>query len=194
MIPFKKTLQASYMDNAHAEQKLKNDGYILDKEISNRESKAYFNPEENKLLITYRGTSNLKDVGTDLALLTGNIKNTQRYKESKKFSNIAKTKYNVNDATFIGHSLGGSLSSSVADKNDKVFTFNKGYTILGKSTRTRGNEKAFRQEGDIVSLLDTNAKTQKNHGFFSRIIPKYSLLGILKSHSTSNIKNNHFVN
>ena len=58
-------------------------GYEFDSALSNIQSRVYHNPKDNKFLVTFRGTKNrLNDIPTDLAILTGNLKNTQRYKDS----------------------------------------------------------------------------------------------------------------
>ena len=126
----------------------------------------YYHPNEKNLLISYRGTKNLlNDLPTDLAILTGNLNNTDRYKHSKDVLDKAKHKYNTS-ATIIGHSLGGSLASSLGDDRDKIITFNKGAGLLHQPHQAKHNETAYRVNGDIVSSLssyDHNQKTLKNN-------------------------------
>ena len=159
-------LKASYKTKEDAEQTYKKHGYNFDKDLSNIHSRVYYHPNEKNLLISYRGTKNLlNDLPTDLAILTGNLNNTDRYKHSKDVLDKAKHKYNTS-ATIIGHSLGGSLASSLGDDRDKIITFNKGAGLLHQPHQAKHNETAYRVNGDIVSSLssyDHNQKTLKNN-------------------------------
>ena len=162
----KDALKASYKTKEEAEQTYNNHGYNFDKDLSNIHSRVYYHPDEKNLLISLRGTKNLlNDVPTDLAILTGNLKNTDRYKHSKEVLDKAKDKYKTN-ATIIGHSAGGSLASAVnSDDRDKIITFNKGAGLLHKSNQAKLNENAYRVNGDIVSSLssyDSNIKSLEN--------------------------------
>lgn len=133
-------------------------GYNYDSMLSNSNQQVYFNPNENKLLVNVAGTHNLQDVGTDIYLAFGDLKSTNRYKQARDTLNKAKEKYGVDSATVTGDSLGGAVSQYIAGKNDKAITYNKGSTI---GQKTRGNESAYRIEGDVVSLLSSNAKRSK---------------------------------
>jgi hypothetical protein len=164
---FKDALKASYKTKEEAEQTYKKHGYNFDKDLSNIHSRVYYQPDDKHLLVSYRGTHNLyNDIPTDLAILTGNLKNTDRYKHSKEVLDNAKKKYNTS-ATIIGHSAGGSLASAVnSDDRDKIITFNKGAGLLTKPHEAKHNENSYRINGDIVSSLskyDHNQKTLKNN-------------------------------
>ena len=146
-------LKSSMLNTIEAEEKMKKHNYKLDHELSNIQTKVFYNPEaDNPLLITYRGTKNLlNDVPTDIALAFGQLKHTDRYKDSKYIYQKAKEKYNSN-ALLMGFSLGGSLASAVSEPNDKVITYNKGSAgFVGPATETKANETAYRWNGDILS-------------------------------------------
>ena len=148
-------LKSSYLNTIEAEEKMKKHNYKLDGELSNIQTKVFYNPEaDNPLLITYRGTKNLlNDVPTDIALAFGQLKHTDRYKDSKYIYQKAKEKYHSN-ALLVGHSLGGSLASAVSEANDKVITYNKGSAgFVGPATETKANETAYRWNGDILSAM-----------------------------------------
>jgi hypothetical protein len=159
MVGVHKALKNSY-SKQHA-QKL--GGYILDKELSNHNQQVYFHPQKKQLLNTIAGTHNWSDVGTDAALAFGRLKNTKRYKEAKDVYEKAKKKYGVDSAKVVGHSLGGTIASYIANPaKDHVVTLDKGATIGQKA---RKEEKAYRSAGDYVSLLaknDTNMTTLRN--------------------------------
>lgn len=164
--------------------------YVYDNSLSNDEDMVYHDPINNKLLIGYRGTSNLDDLTTDKHLAIGQIRSTDRYKRSSDTHRRAKEKYNPKNTTLVGHSLGGSLSSAIGDDNDEIVSYNKGSGLLGNSTKTKNNERSYRMQNDYVSLLDSKGKTFRN--------PKKNTLSyffkpwILKrvdDHSIEHIKN-----
>lgn len=148
-------LRNSYQPKSKQKKAFVNEGYVYDSDLSNGNNQVYFNPKDKKLLLSVAGTHNLRDVGTDIYLLGGKLKDTNRYKESKSTLEKAKKRYGVDNATIAGHSLGGSVSQYIASKNDKVYTLDKGATFGQKS---RSNEKAYRTKGDVVSLLNSNSK------------------------------------
>jgi dienelactone hydrolase len=126
----------------------------------------------------------MADIGTDLYLAVGKLKDTNRYKEADKTLKAAKQKYNPETTSVAGHSLGGSIASYAASKNDKVTTLDKGATIAQK---TRSNEQALRTQGDIVSLLNANSKhmtTLKNPNYRTGV----RVYDALNAHNVSNIK------
>ena len=85
------TLNSTYLNKKEGANLIDKSGYEFDKELSNIQSRVYHNPIDNKVLVTYRGTTNLlNDIPSDLAILTGTLKNTNRYKESKKVYENAK--------------------------------------------------------------------------------------------------------
>lgn len=175
-------LKSSYGDKK-SKEKLANAGYKYDSMLSNHNEQVWYNPNEKKLLYNVAGTHNLSDVGTDLYLAFGKLKDTNRYKEAGNKLEEAKKKYNVDNATITGHSLGGAVSQYIANKNDKVYTLNKGATI---GQKTRGNETAIRTSGDAVSLMNagsTRMKTIDNTG-----LGFLNYLNPLASHNVSNIK------
>ncbi len=182
------TLKSSYGDKK-AKKKIEKQGYIYDKQLSNHNQQVYYNPNDKKLLYNVAGTHNLSDVGTDLYLGLGLLKSTNRYKEAKNNLEKAKSKYNPTNTTVTGHSLGGSISQYIANKNDNVYTLDKGATI---GQKTRSNENAFRTNGDVVSLLNANStrvKTLSNPNFQTGIVP----LDILNSHNVDNIKKSNII-
>lgn len=127
-------------------------GFVKDKDLSNKNQQVYFNPESNKLLMSVAGTHNIKDVGTDFQLIGGQIKNTSRYREADKTLKNAKDKYDTN-ATVVGHSLGSSVASRIASKDDRVINYNPAY-IGGKD---RSNTTNIRNSGDIISVFGANS-------------------------------------
>ena len=176
-LSLKKVLQSTYKSKEMSENELKEHGYNYDRELSNINDRVYFNPNDDKLLISYRGTKNLiNDIPTDLAILTGNLKNTSRHKQGQATYEKAKQKYNKDSVTLVGHSLGGSLASSIGGKNDNIITYNKGVGLI-KSHDEKANEKAFRHVLDPVSALGSLKSNQTTIGNLND--------NILHSHNTS---------
>ena len=153
-LSLQKGLEASYLNPEQAKNYLINDGYTYDDQLSTVNSKVYYNEKDKDLLIAYRGSKNIKNdwLNTDLYIPFG-LENSLRYKESKDVYDLAKSKYKTS-GTLIGDSLGGSLASSVGgtDSNSKIYTYNKGSGLFG-NTNTKPQEKAYRQNGDLVSAL-----------------------------------------
>ncbi len=142
-------------------KKLNKKGFILDKELSNHNEQVYYKHKKSggkKLLYNIAGTHNLSDVGTDISLGLGRLKNTNRYKEADDILRKAKEKHRVNKASIAGHSLGGSIAGYIAGNNDNVFTLDKGATI---GQKLKSSENAYRHSGDVVSLLNANSKHMK---------------------------------
>lgn len=177
-------LKSSYGDKK-ARQQLTNAGYQYDSMLSNRNQQVWYNPNDRKLLYNIAGTHNIKDVGTDVYLAVGKLKDTNRYKEAKQTLENAKLKYGRDITTNItGHSLGGAIAQYIGNKNDKVYTLDKGSTM---GQKTRSNENAYRTSGDAVSVLSTGAtrmKTLENRNRATGFLP----LDTLKAHNVENIR------
>lgn len=177
-------LKSSYGDKK-ARQQLTNAGYQYDSMLSNRNQQVWYNPNDRKLLYNIAGTHNIKDVGTDVYLAVGKLKDTNRYKEAKQTLENAKLKYGKDITTNItGHSLGGAIAQYIGNKNDKVYTLDKGSTI---GQKTRSNENAYRTSGDVVSVLSTGAtrmKTLENRNRATGFLP----FDTLKAHNVENIR------
>lgn len=188
MVDLYDVLKAGYGDKNY-QKKLHQMGYKKDSLISNRNNHIYYNDKDKKFIHNVKGTNpfSFDDLKTDANLALGNLKNTDRYKDSKRILNLAKDKYKGYEATLTGHSLGHSIISGIASKNDKVVGYNGGYTI-GQPTRSRGgNHQHFRTQGDLVSALSGNSKnitTLKNNNFKTGNL----LYDGLKAHNLENIK------
>ena len=142
-------------------QEMQKYGYYRDNQLSNDNEQVYYNPTKKKLLVNVAGTHNLSDVGTDIWLAAGYLKNTNRYKEGEKVLKSAKQKYGLDKAIITGHSLGSGVVNGIASSNDKVYNVDSAYTIGQKA---RKNVKNFNTSGDIVSLFSpsSNSKTLQN--------------------------------
>jgi hypothetical protein len=177
-------LKNSYADKKKQMEGLKKYGYNYDSMLSNHNQQVYYNPKDQNLVVNVSGTHNLKDWGTDAYLAAGKLKDTTRYKEADRTFKEAKLKYKPKNTKVVGHSLGGSIASYIAGKNDKVSTLNSGYTI---GQKTKKNRTEYQVAGDAVSLLGSGQKhtkilsgNYKNSGF----VP----LDALNAHKIRNIQ------
>ena len=183
-----KVLKLSYDNNEQHQQNMKKNGYAYDSMLSNKNEKVYYNPTQNKLLVSVAGTDKFspQDIITDVYLGLGKLQDTSRYKHAHQTILDAKKKYNVQNATLAGHSLGGSIVSYAGSKGDKIYTLDKGATI---GTKTRSRERAYRSAGDAVSALAANAKNMTTLGS-NNYLKDGVVMGALKAHNVSNIKQN----
>jgi hypothetical protein len=179
------------INNSYNPNPNKFQGYEYDSALSNKNQQTYYNPTENKLLISYTGTHNLSDWGTNVALATGHLKDTKRYKEAQQTYDLAKQKYAGADTTIAGHSLGGQLASSVAHKGDKVYTLDKASLPF---QGIKSNETAYRSAGDVVSAFGIGAKRMKTlapNSSYSFLLPTSigkSVKNALEAHKVKQIK------
>jgi hypothetical protein len=177
------------LTNGYAHKNKNLGDYEYDKKLSNRNEQVYYNKNTNKMLFNVNGTNPFspRDIMTDVYLAFGGLKLTNRYKEAEQTLKNARNKYNPQETTLTGHSLGGSITSYLGSKgaNDKIITLDKGATI---GQKTRNIEKAYRTEADVVSLLNANSKhmtTLHNNNIKTGILP----IDALNAHNVSNIKN-----
>ena len=177
-------IQASYESQKDAEKRLSNYNYKYDHDLSDMDTKIFYNPDEaehKKLLVTFRGSKRISDyVPTDLSILTGGFSHSKRHNEAKHKLHQAKQKYNTDKALLVGHSMGGSLGSAVGSDKDLIYTFNKGAGgLFNHNTHTKANEHSYRMDGDIVSLL-SKYNTRKTNTLGKS--------NILNAHNTNNLK------
>jgi hypothetical protein len=177
-------LQASYHDEKGKRELAKN-GYKYDSMLSSKNQQVWVNPKSHKLLFTVAGTDifSPRDLGTDLYLAFGGLKNTNRYKEAEDTLKLAKQKYHNYKTVVAGHSLGSTIGQQIASKGngDKFYGLDGGYTI-GQNVSDNKNFHHYRVDGDWVSGiggLSSNMKTLRNKNWWK---------GPLIAHKLHNIK------
>ena len=105
--------------------------YKYDKDLSDLRTAVYHNPKTKHTKMSLRGTDfkNVKDVATDVGILTGKQKNTSMFKKDKKDFKKVVSKYGKN-IKLHGHSLGGSRAYQLSkDNNVEASVFNMGTGI-----------------------------------------------------------------
>lgn len=193
MISLKNALQTTY-GNKDAIKKLEMGGYKKDTKLSNKNNTVFVNNTNKDIIFGVKGTNptSLQDIGTDLYLAAGALDKTKRYKDSKNRYNESKATYKGYTHSLMGHSLGASIISRMADKNDKVLAFNEGVSPFQKTRSYGGNHKHIRTEFDPVSVFGANAKHMKtvfNPNTPTGIIP----LDGLKAHNVKTLDKHIFL-
>lgn len=182
-----KALKTGYLRDEDKQAKvLKRFGYSLDRRLSDgRQTMVAYNPVENKVLFVENGTAihSKKDLGTDLIVALGGIKQTARYEETKHTYDAAKAKYKGAEIVAAGHSLGGGLLNAVVQKGDTAYTYNP--AIVNQPLNR--NVENYRTRGDVVSLLSPEQNTRQLVAVTESSAPTPNAL--LKAHAISNIKN-----
>jgi hypothetical protein len=163
-------IDASYKDKSQPIGK-----FQIDSELSTNRSKVYVNPS-GKVVVAHQGSQGAKDwLVNNPAILVGQYKKTQRYKDIKDVQKKVNAKYGKQNVETVTHSQTGDASRLLAKKGltdpDKSTAFNP--AIIGK----KKNVKVIRSSGDIVSAL-----TKLNSG--DEIIPATSYNPI-EQHGTS---------
>ena len=85
---------------------------------STEEPGVFHNKITNETVITYRGTSSLKDIKPDTHMLFGTEMNTERYSRSEEVYKETVEKYGLPNLTVVGHSVGGNLALNIGGKYD----------------------------------------------------------------------------
>jgi hypothetical protein len=145
-------LQASYLNQGEASEKLKGLGYKYDPELSTNESKVFVD-KKGRPNIAFRGSKRIVDdfLGSDLKLALGLEKYDKRFQEAQKLTKLVEEKYQK-PANVFGHSLGGTLAEK-SGAHGQIMTYNKGVGILDIGKKIPQNQTDFRNKNDIVSVL-----------------------------------------
>lgn len=147
-----KILQDSYRNKSRIND---SPNFELDREISNKHTKIYNDKSTGGMLITERGTHNfIHDIPTDIALLTGSLNKTKRFRNSQKTVNTAIEKHKPKNIRAISHSLGGNIINNLKlPENSKRITFNKGPDFFNKN-----KSENYRTNQDFISILNKKTK------------------------------------
>jgi hypothetical protein len=155
------------------------EGFILDKSLSSKTSKVYYNPENHQSVVAHRGTEGFSDWFNNAVYAYGGknyYQYTPRYREAKSVQEKAQRKYGADNITTIGHSQGGLQAEMLGTTGKEIITLNK-------ATRPFSNTKSSKQfdvraDIDIVSSLNP---IQSKNG--NEIIIPAKNIGRLDAHS-----------
>ena len=156
-LPLQVALKATYPEQL---LKVKDDlgryGYYIDP-LTDEEHVVLVNPSKKKVVFGVRGTNvlNTQDIITDAGLTTFDIKSFNRYKKAQEKYKEVKSKFGDIPIIHASHSLGGLISSQLAQPEDVVYSYNRPFF----SYPIQKNEIAISVSSD--PLLLTRLKGQK---------------------------------
>ena len=150
----KKLLKQSYKNKDKTDTNIDNK-YILDNNLSTDKTKVYINKDTNEISMVNRGTSDFKDIITDVKLFFGY--KDDRFKESQDILNKIKEKYPNNPIDILGHSLAGAIAETIGHDTQvkNIITLNKPTTPLDLINKSKINDKQYdiRTSLDLISVL-----------------------------------------
>ena len=148
--------QSSYKKNKDIKD-LSN--HILDRQLSTKEAKVWYNPKKNQVYVANRGTNKTaKDWTNNLIATTGLYKNTQRYNNAKDLQLKVKTKYPNSKITNLGHSQSAFITKQLNEEGLTDEVINTNPATLPSDRKTKDNEYTLRSKGDLVSIFHKNDK------------------------------------
>jgi hypothetical protein len=157
----KDIFKASYKPQREAQKDLSKYGYELDPTLSRMDTKVFINKDlgQNPIIVN-RGTSNLKDVGTDLMIGLGLGKYTKRVKDAQRLTKRVEAKHGKADV--YGSSLGGYVSEHAGNKG-AIYTHNKATAPTDLLKKISSKQTDYKVRGDLISmpsLLQRGGKTK----------------------------------
>ena len=154
-----KFVDAGYKTKSEAQNV---DGYVLDKELSTKRDKVYYDPNTGKAVHTIAGTDKAKDWTNNLLIPLGLHTYSNRYKNAERIQKEANKKYGKDNLSLVSHSQSGNIAQNLAKKKlvgDENITLNP--AIIGSHNKKL---KVVKSSGDIVSALTfTNKKDKTIH-------------------------------
>jgi hypothetical protein len=120
--------------------------------LSTDERKVYKDSRSKDYTVAIRGTENLNDVGTDIALALGRLKATKRFKrEESAVKGLLDRGLKVN---LTGHSLGSTVADELSRKYGLRGTlFNQGAGLDSLVRNDNPLTEKYRTKYDPVSVL-----------------------------------------
>jgi hypothetical protein len=169
-LPLQVALKLTYPQNIKKyETEAQRYGYFIDP-LSDEEHVVLYNPSAKKVIMGVRGTdlTQSADVYTDIGLVFSDIKNFDRYKKAEEKYKQVKSKFNNMPIIHASHSIGGLISSQLAQPEDKVYSYNRPYF----SYPIRKNEVAISVESDPLLNTLNIMGSAKNKEQKPTIIPR----------------------
>ena len=170
------------LKNSYKNENKTINNYEYDSSLSKNKGQVYYNPSLDHLVVAHRGTSGIHDVVTDLKLMLGN-KDNNRFEIGKNITDSALNKYNTNNVSIIGHSLGASVAKeSNREHGHEYIGVNPAIVPTDLFEAQHDNEHIFRNKYDVVSILhDLNPK--KNSEQTYTIETEDSPFDVLNNHT-----------
>lgn len=171
----KQFLEASYQDKPPETI----GDFVLDKQLSKKTGKVYYNPQTGKAVVIHRGTQGTTDWLNNLAYITGNYEKTNRYKQGKKTQDRAEAKYGKKNIDTIAHSQGAILARKLGTDTNSIINVNPAYTF----EKPAKNEYNIRSSTDVISSLYAPVAKTKEREQNDITIPSQSTTDVLGEHS-----------
>lgn len=144
------------------------DDYSVLKEFSSPDHVAFFNRDTGNAILAFRGTnpSNVRDLGTDVAIATGLQGITPRFADAGRVTKQLVDKFGRGNVHVTGHSLGGSQALHAAGRHGvEAHAYNPG-AGLPKFLFGGLGVLAFLQE-----KFGSKAKANKTHIYTTGVDP-----------------------
>lgn len=152
--------------NKHVRDTIGRD-WEIDKRHSSRDYQTFVNNATKQVVVTHRGTKNLRDVKDDLAILFQREKYNKRFKKVGRNMDSVVENYKDYEIHSTGHSLGGSLAAFSTEKHDNVKTvaFSRGTTRIAEKGRSNLTDyfNPFDPISGLISSHKSKNKKTKRH-------------------------------
>ena len=148
--------QSSYKKNKDIKD-LSN--HVLDRQLSTKEAKVWYNPKKNEVYVSNRGTNKTaKDWLNNLSYVVGNYSNTQRYNNAKDIQMKVKAKYPNSKVVNLGHSQGSAITKQLNKEGLTDEVINTNPATLYSDRKNKDNEYTLRSKGDLISMFHSKDK------------------------------------
>ena len=142
--------------------------------LSTDEVAVWVNNNSKEIMIAFRGSSTDYDWKvTDIALATGFLKTTERYKNNLELANKAHNSYRGFSIIFTGQSLGGALAHYIYEDfkrrniKSRLIMFNRGSSAVDPLIKLVGdidkNKIHYSFHGDVYSRAFLRDKSTKHY-------------------------------
>lgn len=149
--------KAAYGSTEHYTH-LINEGYYLDTTLSNHNTKIFVH--NTHILLAFRGTQDLADLGADAELSFGNYSG-KHFQDARDTFDSVKSKYDREIIT-TGHSLGGTTAIQIGnEKNAQSISFNPGSGLVPVNA---GSNHVFVTDSDPISNNITGSNIHVSAG------------------------------
>lgn len=121
----------------------------------NEYNKAYRNKKTGDIDVGVRGTASVADAFTDIKhLVGGDIRTTERYKDTKRFIEGLKERNRNAKINVYSHSLGGLITNKLAQENPDLISGGETYNTYALSKNDLSSKlRNVRTKNDLVSHL-----------------------------------------
>jgi hypothetical protein len=139
--------------------------FEMDKMMSTPECSVFVNNQTRECVVTFRGTSNLKDVKDDLFIVISKEAMTMRFQQSLEIMKRVIQRYRGFKIVTASHSLGGGIGLFISKKlGIESHNFNPAESIVGALHNDNTNVFNYRTHTDLASIAN---KIEKNKAYVS---------------------------